>query len=45
VNDFAKADFASLDEARAEAMLVAKELMKRAASDAIFVKAGRIDAV
>jgi hypothetical protein len=33
VNDFAKADFHSLDEARAEAMFVAQELMRRAASE------------
>ncbi|NEJ69582.1 hypothetical protein GR197_03360 [Rhizobium phaseoli] len=32
VNDFAKADFPSLDEARAEAVLVAQELMRGAAS-------------
>lgn len=33
VNDLAKADFHSLDEARAEAVLVAQELMTRAASE------------
>ncbi|KPH06181.1 hypothetical protein CO657_30720 (plasmid) [Rhizobium acidisoli] len=33
VNDVAKADFASLDDARAEAMTLAKEYMRRAAGD------------
>ncbi|KPH04206.1 hypothetical protein CO657_31245 (plasmid) [Rhizobium acidisoli] len=33
VNDLAKADFASLDDARAEAMALAKEYMRRAAGD------------
>ncbi|PDS78986.1 DUF6894 family protein [Rhizobium redzepovicii] len=43
VNDLAKGDFDSLDEARAEAMSVARELMRRAASQGRDVSAYAIE--